>query len=752
MYVAGDPTESAHVDDLPQTGPAEELGERGWFQDADGIAAQEALIRRDDATAEAALERLLAKPEIDGRQRGGAQVLLAQIARRDRRFEDAARYAGQARAQPSLSAIAPYLQLLEARSLLLAGDPDGAKTLLETIDVSRVDEATHTLALADAKARTQDKAGAIADYTRFLSKHPKSDRRHEIRLKLGKLALAQDDTGVAIKQFEKLATTVPVSEYGQQALDELASLERAGKRKLSSKDKANFQRRVTLAEAEEHLRRRHYSKAISKAKVLQGDSKSTASQRCRAVYTQGSATFKQRKRSASKPIFDRAIVQCKKAGNRDLVVKASYQSSRGAYAKGIHEDAARAFEAMAKAYDDHTYADDAWIKAGESWETAGKPAKARKAYESALANHPTGDMNQEARRRLLVQAFAEKRYTDALTLTSNALKKPPFDPKQHAKLEYFRGRALQELGRTDEAVDHWVATIEALPVGYAAAQAFSRLAEVGPDAVERGRDVLQRLADANGLAFELDDADLAQEIDVLARLGLGDVARSRLDDAGVKGWQAVAALDRAGAHAPAQRELANLGTKWRAAPPTDGRRPAWEMAHPLAFETIIEPRESEHEVPEFLTYAIMQTESRFDPGAVSWAGATGLVQLMPATAEGLAKRAGVDLDEHSLTEPELNLDLGMRYLSRLSKRWGGSDSAVALAIPSYNAGAGAVDKWLAQRGSWDLDLFIEAIPYDETRRYTQSVLGRWMAYRVLYASEETPDIPELALKIPARAK
>jgi soluble lytic murein transglycosylase len=105
-----------------------------------------------------------------------------------------------------------------------------------------------------------------------------------------------------------------------------------------------------------------------------------------------------------------------------------------------------------------------------------------------------------------------------------------------------------------------------------------------------------------------------------------------------------------------------------------------------------------------------------------------------------------------LYDPAFNLDLGMRYLGKLAGRWTSSAGAVPLTAASYNAGAGAVDRWLSERGSWDLDLFIEAIPYDETRNYTQSVVGRWFAYRFLYGDGDPADrIPFLPKSIPARA-
>jgi soluble lytic murein transglycosylase len=178
----------------------------------------------------------------------------------------------------------------------------------------------------------------------------------------------------------------------------------------------------------------------------------------------------------------------------------------------------------------------------------------------------------------------------------------------------------------------------------------------------------------------------------------------------------------------------------------------WELAHPIPFRSLVDPGERTHGVPELLTYAIMQTESRFDPGATSWAGARGLIQLMPATAETVAQRAGKKVDPTQLYDPATNLDLGQRYLAGLTARWGNVDGSPALAIPSYNAGPGRTDDWLKLRGSWDLDLFVEAIPFDETRHYTQSVLGRWAAYCWLYGSGDAVDrMPYIPLQIPAKA-
>ncbi len=125
--------------------------------------------------------------------------------------------------------------------------------------------------------------------------------------------------------------------------------------------------------------------------------------------------------------------------------------------------------------------------------------------------------------------------------------------------------------------------------------------------------------------------------------------------------------------------------------------------------------------------AIARQESAFHPMARSSAGAMGLMQLMPATAKQAAKQAGIPYRRKSeLFQPEMNIALGTTHLSWLSRRF---ENSRILATAAYNAGSTPVRRWLKQRGHLPLDIWIETIPYDETRKYVQNVL----AYRVIYS-------------------
>jgi soluble lytic murein transglycosylase len=131
-----------------------------------------------------------------------------------------------------------------------------------------------------------------------------------------------------------------------------------------------------------------------------------------------------------------------------------------------------------------------------------------------------------------------------------------------------------------------------------------------------------------------------------------------------------------------------------------------------------------------LANGIARQESSFDRNAVSWAGARGMMQLMPATAREQAGKLGVGYDGNRLYDPEYNVMLGSAYFQRMLNTWDGS---VPLAVASYNAGAGNVRKWInaygdPRTGRVDWVGWIEAIPYSETKGYVQRVIENSVVY------------------------
>ncbi len=157
-----------------------------------------------------------------------------------------------------------------------------------------------------------------------------------------------------------------------------------------------------------------------------------------------------------------------------------------------------------------------------------------------------------------------------------------------------------------------------------------------------------------------------------------------------------------------------------------------------------------YKVDPALINAIARQESRFDPGAESPSGALGLMQLMPGTASAISHdlRVSDSEKEYRLKDPQLNLEIGQRYIQDLLKDRSVQGDILKLLV-AYNAGPGNLSRWKRQ---WsDVDdplLFIELIPSAQTRSYVERVLSNYWIYR-LRENQRTPTLDALAEGRPA---
>ncbi len=152
-----------------------------------------------------------------------------------------------------------------------------------------------------------------------------------------------------------------------------------------------------------------------------------------------------------------------------------------------------------------------------------------------------------------------------------------------------------------------------------------------------------------------------------------------------------------------------------------------ELRFPLAYPDAVAHASQNTQIPVTLLYAITRQESAFAHDARSPVGAMGLMQLMPATAKDTARRSGLRYSRHDLLTPDKNINLGSRYLEQLLDQFNGNR---ILAAAAYNAGPTRVKQWLRKNNSnLPYDVWIEIIPYKETRHYVQNVL----AYSVIYS-------------------
>ncbi len=162
------------------------------------------------------------------------------------------------------------------------------------------------------------------------------------------------------------------------------------------------------------------------------------------------------------------------------------------------------------------------------------------------------------------------------------------------------------------------------------------------------------------------------------------------------------------------------------------RRAVNEFTLPLSYADVITEQGAEKHLDPALIAAVIYAETKFEP-RTSAAGAVGLMQILPQTAEFLARRSGgITFRISDLARPDVNIAYGSYYLRYLLDRYGGE---TMLAIAAYNGGESNVDRWVADARARGHPLTIQEIPFPETRDYVVKVLSEQRNYRRTYPTE-----------------
>ena len=157
-----------------------------------------------------------------------------------------------------------------------------------------------------------------------------------------------------------------------------------------------------------------------------------------------------------------------------------------------------------------------------------------------------------------------------------------------------------------------------------------------------------------------------------------------------------------------------------------------EVTLPLRHDDIIRQQAADKDLDPALIAAVIYTESHFRDQR-SPAGATGLMQLMPATADYIARKSGgTAFVQGDLATPQVNIAYGSWYLRYLLEHY---DGRLALALAAYNAGEGSVDAWVRKAGARGAPFRVAEIPFPETRSYVRRVLSARAEYRRKYPRE-----------------
>ena len=237
-------------------------------------------------------------------------------------------------------------------------------------------------------------------------------------------------------------------------------------------------------------------------------------------------------------------------------------------------------------------------------------------------------------------------------------------------------------------------------------------------------------ADELGEEYALTDAQLSANETAIATLAARPgIIRARelylvgQDSRGRSEWEA--AVRQMSEHE--KRQAAILADRWGwhsraiAAAANLGEFDDLSLRYPLAYRSLFEASATQASISPTWAYGVARSESLFMPDVRSRAGAIGLMQLMPATGRQVAKDIRLPYSGLvTLVNPESNIRLGTSYLGQMAKRYNGNR---VLATAAYNAGPHRVDRWLPDKGVIDARVWIENIPFNETRGYVKRVMS-----------------------------
>jgi len=699
-------------DDLQEKRPKHAGRVRRHFAWGALVATLGALLGAGGATApEGGIRPLSFLPEGHGiavglRSRAGATALAAARAAADEaRWQEAEVALDRAEAAELL---ADQVTLVRARIVLGQGDPPAALAILDLLERTRPDaivQAQIDRLRAPALLAAGDEAGARAAWHRAFEAESESERRADVKLEMV-IALQQAGLMPADALPETLTTEVlrEASRPDEKAPDD------------RTPDEAALAGDALLA------RGRSAAAALAYAEALSGLVEESAR---RAVHQRhGVALFKLRRYGEARGAFE-------SAGEG---AEARYWTGRAAARQGDVPHAMRVFAHLGENGDEEPeWASRSLYLLGTLQSGRGDESAARESFSRVLGFTAFPSRVREALWRIGWAEFEDGQFDGArehfLAMVASAVAEG-LEPESTWRPRYWAARAAAEAGHEPEARSGFAELVAQAPLSYYGLRAQERLdqhhlaarsgAAAIADATARRRVDYWRLQRA-ALLVEAGMAEQARlELRALADRPLGLADRMAI------GRVMVAAEDFAGA----QRIVVHA---YRA-PLVEGVRPGverlWWLAWPRAYREAV-ALAPPLGVSSELVWAIMREESSFRPRVHSTAGAIGLMQLMPDTASRVARRSDLEIPEPAdLERPEVNVALGTRYLAELDKRMQGRESAM---IASYNAGPLAVARWLrdAPAGQPD-DVFVEDIPYTQTRSYAKRVLRSYWLYQRLY--------------------
>lgn len=482
----------------------------------------------------------------------------------------------------------------------------------------------------------------------------------------------------------------------------------------------------TLARADRLVRKLRAPEAVA---MLEGGPPAGASRAVRArwAHSYGMALYKTRHHYAEAAV---ELARAARLGSPSAAEDA-FHAARALSRADQDAEAIRAYRRFARQHRRHRRAAEAEYLA--AWlELRVRPRAGRRAFEQVARRSPDTSRRANALWHLGMGGFDAREFVRAAGYFERYAGGSR-DPMRGGRGLYWAGRAFEAAGRDARAKGFYRRVHQMAPLHWYGLHAGERLRGLGESPSSPLR--------AAGAARPLPAVRMPADVALLLELGLIDDARrvlarhaSRIRDqapAGRRGETLVAAYQQVGDAHRAFRIAVHARDELGARPEGDARW-AWEAAYPRPHEEVVRREAARHGIPWEHVYATMRQESQYEAHVVSRADAIGLLQLLPSSAQTAARRLRIPYSRDRLFDPEWNIRYGLGEMVGLWRRF---DRQLPYVVAAYNAGAARVDRWRRELGTSEVDLFVERIPFDETRNYVRRVLSHFARYRYMHDPE-----------------
>lgn len=604
------------------------------------------------------------------------------------------------------------------------------------------------------KAQALHDSGLFRDaataYERMLSDLPRFEQAPEAGLGLGRARADAGDLPGSVRAYLDVRVRYPGNGNDADVEKALAALAVRGAQVPKLTADEQYERGKNL------FRALQYDKASESFRAaLEADP--SHPRRADILLRSGIALFNLGRRPEAASTLERLV----KAGLPDCRCAEALNWLGKSYSRlGLREEAVGSYLKLVRLYPESDWSDDALYLTGNVYRDANDMKKAQKYYRRLVAEYPESSLADSA---IWWQGWASYKAGDYRKAGQNFQELVSRYPRSFLVNQalYWQGRGAERSGDRDKAQRYYRRAVNRGPYTYYGYLAAERLAgndlpvlTVADEPILNGSvpedsDLTQEggqdLSDLDGPPVWTDEAVVTLSAYPAYRKTLELMYLGMKKEAAAELWSLQELLPgRYGALIGLSKAFFELGDyhssliivlrsfdRHLERPSSRLPEDLWLLAYPQGYWQTIVSAARRYGIDPYFVAAIIREESQFRSEALSPAGARGVMQVMPATGEWIARMTGIrDFDRAKLYDADTNITIGTWYLSYLMKRF---KSDLYLVSAAYNAGPEVVAAWVgAGRGAADRDLFVETIPYRETRGYVKKVLRNYAEYRRIY--------------------